>query len=540
MEHSICRFRSVALARGAAALVTLGGCATSPAPEPAGGRPATRSLPVVDLDEKPAFPLAGHLESKDLAAGTMPVSQIVEAGSKLFATPFNGLDGVGMERTVGGAPLNRFSAGPAGGGQPITVGAQACGSCHGMPFRGGAGLAHTRVVFDPGQKGVPPFSGRATTSLFGDGVLQLLAEQMTEQLLAARDAAAADARAKPGAPARAALEANGVDFGTIAAIANAKGEVSFDVSEVRGVSPDLVVRPMGWKGNQATLRDFSVGASTFAMGMEPEEFVWRLGDKAGTDPDGDGVSRELSVGDITAMTVYNAALPVPVELGRASELGFVAAPDAAAKGRIERGRAVFEQVGCATCHVPEMRLAKTVFEEPTLAGGGNYVDRFLVGKDPDYDPKRPVRVDLLKDSLAPRLEPAPGGGAIVRLYGDLKRHDMGRRFADPSGPIPPFDASLAPLKYGGQPALIPASVFLTPELWGVGSTGPYLHDDRAGTLAEAIALHGEDSPPPPGSPGRSEAQEARDAYLKLGADDRRAVVAFLRSLVNVSSEPQAP
>lgn len=45
-------------------------------------------------------------------------------------------------------------------------------------------------------------------------------------------------------------------------------------------------------------------------------------------------------------------------------------------------------------------------------------------------------------------------------------------------------------------------------------------------------LHGEDTPPPPGRPGRSEAQEARDAYVKLTAAQQSAVVAFLKSLVS--------
>ncbi len=35
-----------------------------------------------------------------------------------------------------------------------------------------------------------------------------------------------------------------------------------------------------------------------------------------------------------------------------------------------------------------------------------------------------------------------------------------------------------------------ASVFLTENLWGVGSTAPYLHDGRATTLTEAILEHG--------------------------------------------------
>jgi len=94
------------------------------------------------------------------------------------------------------------------------------------------------------------------------------------------------------------------------------------------------------------------------------------------------------------------------------------------------------------------------------------------------------------------------------------------------------------LQYGGKVATLSPSEFLTPELWGVGSTGPWMHDDRAGTLDEAILLHGEDAPPAVGQAGRSEGQEARDAYKKLSVDDQRTLVAFLKSLITVSKEPR--
>lgn len=518
----------------AIALLVASGC--GPEKTPPAAEKGAKQLPVIELEEKAAFPLAQHIESKDIASGSMTHADLFEKGDRIFHAPFNGLDGVGMMRTVGGVPLNRFSNGPAGGGQPLTVGSQSCGSCHATPFGAGAGLAHTRVFFDTAAKGVPPFNPRATTSLFGNGALQLLAQEMTEQLFASRDEAAAEAKSKPGSSARRELRANGVEFGAVIATADAKGDVSFDMSQVRGVSPDLVVRPLGWKGGVVSIRNLVVAASTFGMGMQSEEFVWRLGDKAGPDPDADGVARELSVGDVTAITIYNAAQEAPAEVGRLAELGLVAAPDASARARIAQGRELFAKIGCTSCHMPEMHLSKTVFEEPTLAGGGNYIDRFLADKDPDYDSKRPARFDLLTDSQEPRLEADPQGGAIVRLYGDLKRHDMGRRFVDPAGPSAALDSTLAPLQYKGAAALIPASEFLTAELWGVGSTGPWLHDDRAGTLAEAIVLHGEDEPPAPGQTGRSEAQEARDAYTKLTPDERSAVVVFLKSLVNFSKE----
>ncbi len=519
----------------AAALLVAGGlaCQKGAAP-PAPREEAKKKLLTVDLEEKPAFPLEKHLEQKDIASGTVPFAKLFESGDKLFHTPYNGLDGVGMTHTLAGTPIHRFSIGNVAG-TPVPVGVQSCGSCHGTPFGAGAGLAQTRVFFDPDQDGKPPVNPRDTISLFGNGVVQLVAQEMTEQLLAARDRAAEKAKATPGTPVSEPLQASGVDFGSITATANARGEVKFDVSRVRGVSPDLVVRPFGWKGSITTLRNFSVAAASFGMGMQAEEFVWRLPEKAQPDPDGDGVTRELSVGDITAMTIYNAAQEAPTELARLTDLGYAAAPDQAARVQIDRGRTLFTQAGCASCHVPEMRLANTVFEEPTRRGGGQYLDTFLAGKDPDYDPTRPARFDLLKDSQAPRIEADPKGGAVVRLYGDLKRHEMGRQLGEPAR-VGVLDVTLTPLQHDGKPVMLTTTEFLTPELWGVGNTGPWLHDDRAGTLAEAIALHGEDAPPSPGQPGRSEAQEARDAYLKLGPNEQRELVAFLKSLVNFSSE----
>ena len=59
-----------------------------------------------------------------------------------------------------------------------------------------------------------------------------------------------------------------------------------------------------------------------------------------------------------------------------------------------------------------------------------------------------------------------------------------------AGPALPEDADTA-----SQAAVfttIGLGEFLTPELWGVGTTGPWLHDGRALTLRQAILFHGED------------------------------------------------
>jgi CxxC motif-containing protein (DUF1111 family) len=107
---------------------------------------------------------------------------------------------------------------------------------------------------------------------------------------------------------------------------------------------------------------------------------------------------------------------------------------------------------------------------------------------------------------------------------------MGRVLADPGGPDSPDMADGESLKNDGKPVMIPVDHFLTAELWGVGNTGPWLHDNRAGTLREAILLHGEDTPPSAGTAGRSEAQEARDAFKQASPSEQTAIVAFLKSL----------
>ena len=93
-------------------------------------------------------------------------------------------------------------------------------------------------------------------------------------------------------------------------------------------------------------------------------------------------------------------------------------------------------------------------------------------------------------------------GAVVELFGDLKRHDMGAGLAESIDEV------------GTGP-----SNFITKELWGVGSTPPYLHDGRATTLTEAIEFHG------------GEGVAARSAFRALQPDDREVTIAYLENLV---------
>jgi CxxC motif-containing protein (DUF1111 family) len=56
-------------------------------------------------------------------------------------------------------------------------------------------------------------------------------------------------------------------------------------------------------------------------------------------------------------------------------------------------------------------------------------------------------------------------------------------------------------------------------LWGFRDSGPYLHDGRAQTLDQAVALHG--------GQGSAAARE----FFKLAPRERLQVEAFLKALV---------
>ena len=181
--------------------------------------------------------------------------------------------------------------------------------------------------------------------MFGSGLIELLAREMTADLHAIRAQAIEDARTL-GEPAIMNLVAKGVNFGRI----TASPDGSAHLGEVEGVDEDLIIKPFHQKGVVASLREFTVNAINHHHGMQPAE---RFGD--GLDPDGDGVVNEVTRGDITAITIFQATLPPP---------GRVMPTNPSALEAVEQGEQLFSQVGCAVCHVPALPLRDPVFTEP--------------------------------------------------------------------------------------------------------------------------------------------------------------------------------
>jgi hypothetical protein len=461
-----------------------------------------------------------------------------DRGDVIFETVFNALDGIGANVGTG----ERFTRVPradltgptqwASHFPPRVSGpnASSCIECHNSPVPDGAGLPVTDIHRDPFREArLGGFIRRNTPHLHGSAALQVLAEEMTAELRGRT--ARAIAMCGPACNIPVDLDTKGVSFGRIVVtrgepiptnnctgtdaipfvdVADCEAGVSADLGGLQGLEPDLVVRPFQWKGAITTVRDFNRDASNQEMGMQAVEV-------AGENRDGDfdGVINEMRVGDQTALAVYIAAQPRPVTRQELARFGLIPPLDRAEHTAIARGDAAFTRIGCADCHRPQLVIDNPIFSEPSQ--NPNFRDvRFPAGqlaRSRALKVELAVSFDLTRDhpdnvievnGREVRLgsfERGRAGSAIVRLYGDLKRHDMGPRLAEPIDEIGTGAAS-----------------FLTENLWGLGGTAPYLHDGRATTLTEAILEHG------------GESQASRDAFVALSRQDQEGVIAFLNNL----------
>jgi hypothetical protein len=404
----------------------------------------------------------------EIDAGLWSADELYQLGGQLFTLHFSRELGFGAGDD---APLRRIHDGRRGGPDAFS-----CTSCH---WRGGlAGAGDAADVALLRGDGIHQSSAvaRNPPSLAGAGLRERLAVEMTARLHAQRSEAVAFA-AEQGYAVRIPVTAKGVAFGHLTV--HPSGEV--DGSELEGIDEDLVVRPFGWKGTVATIRDAAEDALLVHHGMQSEHLVIegdaeRVGDGDDDDPDGDGIDEEINEGQVTALALFVALQELPQEEPPA---------DPWLVTLWARGRLDFEALGCAGCHVPELPL-----DDP------RFVLRHRYGGPP-------LVIDLAREGAEPRLEPAAEDDALrVRLYSDLRRHRMGPALAearDEDG--------------------VPADEFLTPPLWGVARSRPYLHDGRAPTLEDAILLHG------------GEAQASADAYAALDDPGRAPLRVFLTSLV---------
>ena len=396
-----------------------------------------------------------RIDQARIIDGSLSRRQLRAEGLRIFTTPFNRLDG------YGDGPMNPEDTLSAGG-RPTLGGngtylrvngldAQTCLECHTqisaatIPPKlgiGGVGGSAANAIILPTQidtadlqdgDGEAGFNGRFANPpfLFGASGVEMLALEMTEDLLALRD----HAISQPGV--RVALQSKGVGFGSI--VADADGAI--DTSQLQGVDDDLIVRPFGRKGEFATTRDFDIEAMQFHFGMQPVEVVGQ-----GVDGDRDGVVNEITVGELSALQIFATTAPRPFQL-ELSPAG-------------ERGSASFVDLGCENCHRSSLDTR-----------GTSLPLRFPAQAD---QPRLNIYRQIKLTRGAPGFAPNGSGGVTVPLFADLKRHDMGEGLAE--------DFGLVTSERNRE--------FTTARLWGIADTAPYLHDGRATTLTDAILMHG--------------------------------------------------
>ena len=427
-----------------------------------------------EMVDPPAIAVFPEHDQIGTAAYQLP--RALADGRKLFRAKFNLADGAGRPESTGDSkPTPRVSAGNSF--QRIAgPDANSCAGCHNDPVVGGSGefVTNTFVgahLSDPPSPSMAPelTNERNTVTLFGTGVVELVAREMTRELQDRRDEAISQAR-RQGTPVRADMVGKTTSFGTITA--HPDGYV--DYSHLEGVDYTLIVRPFGIKGVAASLREFTTFALNQHHGIQAvERFGW---ERTGRDDfDGDGHIAEFTIGQVTAMVLFQATLPMPNGLDPKTD---------------HSGLRTFQAIGCAQCHTPQTRLRSNVFSEP-----GPY--------------NRPGAMSAKDVTTIVRAEldlPKTGDEYIIEMYSDLKRHQMCdsevRHFCNER------------IRQDN----VNQEFFMTPRLWDLATSAPYCHRGDCSTVSEAILAHG------------GEARSARERFNALPEAEKKALITFLLSL----------
>jgi cytochrome c peroxidase len=451
---------------------------------------------------------------------TSTLRDLLAHGSQLFSANWTDEEGGGRPRTKGtGGALSDLTdplVFPRNFNRLSAPDANSCAGCHNAPFgiAGGGGdfvanvfvLGHrfdfatmNQIPDGFATKGTTDELGRPvnlqslansrnTLGMFGSGYIEMLARQMTSDLQAIRDTIQ-PGQSKP-------LSSKGISFGVLARDAFGSwittGVQGLSSSSLAGNPPNLLIRPFHQAGAVISLRQFTNNAFNHHHGIQTTE---RFG--VNTDPDDDGFVNEMTDADVTAATIFQAAMAVP---------GRVIPNDPQVEAAILQGETRFVQIGCANCHVPKLPLNDSgwIFTEPNpFNPTGN--------RRPSDGPV--LSVDLADSHLpSPRLKPEQGV-VWVPAFTDLKVHDICDGENDPN--IEPIDMH-APA--GSEAFFAGNRRFLTRKLWGTANEPPYFHHGQFTTLRQAIKAHG------------GEAGGTRSAFNALPESDRDAIIEFLKSL----------
>lgn len=457
-----------------------------------------------------------HLQDGDEFTVSLPF--LLNFGRSLFVANWTVQDGGGRPMTKGtGKPISDPTSPllfPRNFNRISGPDSNSCAGCHNSPIAGGDGdivgnvfvlgqrfdsasfdhndLITTRGAVDEGGNFAllgTLANSRATPGLFGSGYYEMLAREITADL---KTEAAALQNGQSVA-----LMSKGISFGTLSRHSDGTWNTSLVtglpaqcLSTTGAMAPTFVLQPFHQVGNVVSIRQFSNNAFNHHHGMQSEE---RFG--LGVDADGDGVIDELTRADITAVSLFQAAMAVP---------GRVIPNNPTIREAIAHGEKLFSSIGCATCHIPSLPLYNWMYVEPNP---NNPTGNLQTGQAPDYT------MDLTNPALPlPRLQPV-NGVINVPLYTDFKLHNITSGPAD--GNVEALDQNQTP---GSTAFFAGNGFFLTKRLWTVGSKPNKFHHGKYGTIREAILAHA------------GEAIGSEQTFAMLSTYDRGSIIEFLKTL----------
>lgn len=406
----------------------------------------------------------------------------VRRGRQLFQRKFTHVQGQGPNEGDGAGDLNTDNAIGAGL-------ADSCAMCHGRP-RGSAGVGGN-VATTPDSRDAP--------HLFGLGLKEMLADEITTDLRATRDQAIARAQ-QAGHAVTLPLFSKRIRYGRI----TAQPDGTVDTSGVKGVNADLRVRPFFAEGRGISIREFVVGALHKELGIEVND-----PDLANANAGGRVVTPSGMVLDGSLDSIDGPPGPDPIsgqyEIDPALVdhlefylLNYFKPGTGPQNSTTALGQRKFNDLGCVSCHIPDLQINRDrrVADVETVhdATRGNFNTLFATAG---------TLVNLIDDGKGfPPLQRPLGNPFLVKnIFTDFKRHDLGPNFYERN-----YDGTLQ-------------QQFLTRSLWGVGSKSSFGHDGRSISLDDVILRHG------------GEAQASRDAYAALPEAESEALQRFLRSLI---------
>ena len=254
-----------------------------------------------------------------------------------------------------------------------------------------------------------------------------------------------------------------IDDSTLKAIAQRQIEVSAGRIHGEAVEVPVLEAPgqtrigrFGWKDQHSSLLSFIGDAYLNEMGvtnrLRPKD-VTTVG-KITSDPE--DVPDNLGLADIDHFAQFVRGTKAPPR-----DAALAATPASQA------GEQLFENIGCATCHVSRIVTAPA----GTVIDGGAF------------------------------SVPEALGNKIIHPYGDFLLHDIGT--GDGIVQNPPEDT---------------ANKLRTVPLWGLRMHPRHMHDLQSLTLENAIERHG------------GEAEHVRNRFRELSPTEKQALITFLNSL----------